>query len=52
MSNEDFESRRRDHGLQPDDKVDIMFLLLTRWFKHQYPVKFQELKEKWMEEVN
>ena len=47
---DDFDSKIKRHALQADEKVDIMFRLLVKWFKHQYPVKFEELKQDWLNE--
>jgi len=46
---DDFKSRRAHHALQRDEKIDIMFKLLVKWFKHTYPDRFEELKREWLE---
>jgi len=47
----DFESRRMGHALQRDEKLDILFRLLTEYFRDTHPEVYVKVREEWRKEV-
>jgi len=42
-------SRRESHALQRDEKIDLIFEMLRRWTRSQYPAAYEQLKRDWLE---
>ena len=42
-----FKSRLKDHALQRDEKIDIMFTLVCMLAKDKKPAEYKKVKEEW-----
>jgi len=42
-------SKRVGHALQRDEKIDLIFEMLRRWTRSQYPAAYEQLKRDWLE---
>ena len=42
-------SKRGHHALQRDEKLDLIFEMLRRWTRSQYPAAYEQLKRDWLE---
>ena len=45
-----FKSKKKDHALQRNEKIDIMFELICLLAKNIKPAEYLEYKEKWNKE--
>jgi len=47
----DWRSRREGHALQRDEKLDILFRLLTEYFRDTHPEVYMKVREEWRKET-
>ena len=46
---EELPSKRENHVLQTDEKISLIFEMLRRWTRSQYPAAYEQLKQDWLE---
>ena len=43
------ESKWEGHTLQTEEKISLIFEMLRRWTRSQYPAAYEQLKQDWLE---
>ena len=48
----EFESKKKNHVLQRDEKIDLIFLFVKKLAKSRFPDVYLEVKEEWSELID